>query len=276
MIVFTTFTSTGYEAARDRITSEVKACGRFDSIFTYDETQLTPELLASPTFQIKKGLGHYSWKPDIIWQTLNKVNDGDIVVYLDAGCTVFDSKEWEKYFSYLNNYDILAFRLHQRNYKWTRKSVFDHFALIINCNWKDSFQFGANALIVKKTKDGLAFVNEWRGYMINRLDLCGDVPEGEMLKEDSRLIENRYDQTILTALSYKYLQNGTLKSVWEHFEGDDPFRTQAFIATRKRNSKSVDRTGSAVNRFRSIVKQYLFYPFIGNLIWYNNFKKSNI
>ena len=108
MIVFTTFTSTGYEAARDRITSEVKACGRFDSIFTYDETQLTPELLASPTFQIKKGLGHYSWKPDIIWQTLNKVNDGDIVVYLDAGCTVFDSKEWEKYFSYLNNYDILC------------------------------------------------------------------------------------------------------------------------------------------------------------------------
>ena len=173
----------------------------------------------------------------------------------------------------MNEYDILAFRLHQRNYKWTRKSVFDHFESIINSNWKDSFQFGANALIVKKSKEGLAFVTEWRNYMINRLDLCGDVPEEELSKEDSRLIENRYDQTILTALSYKYLQEGSLKAVWEHFEGKDPFRSQAFIATRKRNYTSVDSTSVLYNKIKSVIKQYLYYPIIGNHIWkkYINF-----
>ena len=275
MIVFTTFTSTGYEAARDRITSEVRACGHFDDVFTYDETQLTPELLASPTFKIKKGLGHYSWKPDIIWQTLNRVNEGDIVVYLDAGCTVYDSKEWEKYFRDLTQYDILAFRLHQRNYNWTRKSVFEHFSEN-KSNWRDNFQFGANALIVKKSSNGLSFITEWRDYMINRLDLCGDVPKGEMENEDPRLIENRYDQTILTALVYKYYQKGCVKAVWEHFEGTDFLRKQAFKASRNRNTKSIDYTAGYKKTIKCFIKQYLYYPFKGNYIWRQNLKNRNI
>ena len=275
MRIFTTFTSTGYEAARDRIVEEVKATGYFDTIQTYSEKELTPELQASPTFQIKKGLGHYSWKPDIIWQTLNKVNDGDIVVYLDAGCSVYDSKEWVEFFDYLKANDILAFKLHQRNYQWTRNNVFEHFSSIIKSNWRESFQMGANALIVKKSSMGMSFVSEWRGYMINRLDLCGDVPENEISKEDSRLIENRYDQTILTALIYKYLQLGCVKTLWEHFEGKDPFRHQAFIAARKRNSRSVDRTRSWSRMIKCFTKQYLFYPFVGNFIWYKCLKQSN-
>ena len=276
MIVFTTFTSTGYEAARDRIIKEVTANGRFDKVYSYNETELTPELLGSPTFKIKKGLGHYSWKPDVIWQTLNRVNDGDVVVYLDAGCSVYDCNEWDKYFSYLQKYDILAFRLHQRNYNWTRRSVFEHFSKSINYNWKDSFQFGANALIVKKTQNGIAFVSDWRDYMISRLDLCGDVPPDEKKNEDSRLKENRYDQTILTALIYKYLQRGCVKTLWEHFEGEDLFRKQAIKATRKRNQQSVDETVRISKRLKCFIKQYLFYPIIGNYIWYKSLKQKNI
>lgn len=275
MRIFTTFTSTGYEAARDRIVEEVKASGYFDAIQTYNEMELTPELLASPTFQIKKGLGHYSWKPDVIWQTLNRVNDRDIVVYLDAGCSVYDSKEWVKFFNYLEKYDVLAFRLHQRNYEWTRRSVFEHFSTVIKSNWKENFQMGANALIVKKSAAGLAFVGQWRDYMINRLDLCGDVPKEEMINEDERLIENRYDQTILTALAYQYYQSGNALAIWEHFEGVDPFRSQAFIATRKRNTKSIDKTSSIKNKLKSFTKQYLFYPFEGNFIWKRYLRQAN-
>lgn len=268
MIIFTTFTSTGYEPARDKIVKEVTANGRFDKVYTYNETELTPELLASPTFKIKKGLGHYSWKPDIIWQTLNSVNEGDIVVYLDAGCSVYDCKEWDVFFQYLQNYDILAFRLHQRNYNWTRKSVFEHFSSIIETNWRDGFQIGANALMVKKSLEGLSFVTEWRNYMINRLDLCGDVCVDELSDEDPRLKENRYDQTILTALVYKYIQKGCVKTVWEHFEGEDIFREQAFKATRRRNLESVDKTVRFSGKMKCFIKQYLFYPSLGNYIWH--------
>lgn len=276
MIVFATFTSTGYEAARDRIVKEVTANGRFDKVYTYNETELTLELLASPTFKIKKGLGHYSWKPDIIWQTLNKVNEGDIVVYLDAGCSVYDCNEWDKFFSYLEKYDILAFRLHQYNYKWTRKSVFDHFSSEINTNWRESFQYGANALMLKKNDASLTFVREWREYMIGRLDLCGDVSKEERPYEDFRLVENRYDQTIMTALLYKYMSKGNIKSIWEHFEGNDPFRSQAFKASRKRNNKDRDVTSDFRSTIKCIVKQYLFYPVVGNYILFKTARDSKI
>ena len=267
MIIFTTFTSTGYETARDRILREVVSCDRFDVSYTYNEKELTPELLSSPTFKVKKGLGHYSWKPDIIWQTMNKAKDGDIIVYLDAGSSLYDSKEWEKFFHELRVNDILAFRLHQRNYRWTRKSVFQHFSEQIQNNWKDCFQFGANALMLKKTEASMSFISEWRDYMIHRLDLCGDVPNDEIESEDPRLIENRYDQTILTALLYKYMQLGAVKAVWEHFEGYDPFRKQAFIASRIRNNSSIDDSRRPKIMLHGLVKQYLYYPIVGNCIW---------
>ncbi len=266
MIVFTTFTSTGYTDARDRIIKEVTLTGLFDKVYTYNETELTQELLSSPTFKIKKGLGYYSWKPDIIWQTFDKVNEGDIIVYLDAGCTVCKSKEWEEFFECLNNFDVLAFRLHQRNFKWTRKSVFEHFADSINSIWKESFQYGANALILKKSNFSLNFISEWRDYMINRLDLCGEVNEDERKFEDSRFILNRYDQTILTALIYKYKYTGKIFSKWEHFEGYDPFRKQAFTASRIRNNGSLNDSKRMKIVFHGLVKQYLFYPFMGNYI----------
>lgn len=275
MIIFTTFTSTGYEAARDRILKEVQASGVFDMSYTYNEHQLTPELLASPTFQIKKGLGHYSWKPDIIWQTFNLVNEGDIVVYLDAGCSVNNSTEWQKYMAYLDSYDILAFRIHQRNYKWTRESVFIQFSQLIKNNWRDNYQFGANAIMFKKTPQSLSFVSEWRDYMIKRLDLCGDVSPNEISKEDSRFIENRYDQTIMTALLYEYYQKGGVKAIWEHYEGEDILKTQAFKASRKRNSASVDNTGKMYSRLKCFIKQYLYYPLVGNFIWGKCLKQAN-
>ena len=34
----------------------------------------------------KKGHGYYIWKPYLIQKTMNKMNDGDILLYSDAGC----------------------------------------------------------------------------------------------------------------------------------------------------------------------------------------------
>lgn len=267
---FTTFASTGFEDTRDRIVKEAEFTHLFSAIFTYNEMQLSEELLKSPTFQIKKGYGLYSWKPDVIWKTLQKVMDGDVVVYLDAGCSIYPCKEWQKLFNKMCNFDVIAFNIHQRNYQWTRRSVFDYFKDDIPYNWKDLFQFGANALIVKKTPIGMDFISEWRDIMINRLDLCGDVPEEELSLEDKRFIENRYDQTIMTALLYKYMATGKVKAVWEHFEGKDIFKKQAFIASRKRKGRNSSNAESFKKKAIRILRTYIYYPLFGNSIFYIN------
>lgn len=261
MILFTTFASKNMSVVAERIKKEALDTGIFDKALSIDEEGLTSELLASDTFKIKKGFGYYSWKPDTIWQTLQKANDGDIIVYCDAGCTLQNSREWNVFFTLLEKYSILGFRIVQKNYLWTRISVFEHFQNQIKTDWKNLFQFGANAIIIKKSKDSVSFISEWRDYMINRLDLCGDVVIEHKNLEDPRFIENRYDQTIMTALLYKYKEKGSAVHIWENFEGYNIFKKQAIIATR-------NRVGRNPNDYKSIkhiawrsFKNIILYPF---------------
>lgn len=266
MNVFVTFCSTDYEWTKDRICKEAIETDFFDKALSFNEKELSPELLKSDTFKIKKGLGHYSWKPDAIWLAMQQCNEGDIIVYCDAGCSLSPSKEWEKFKNILNEYSVLSFNIYQRNYQWTRKTVFEHFAGIIKTDWKNGYQVGANCLLVKNDEIGRQFVSEWRDYMINRLDLCGDVPEKELEYEDARFIENRYDQTILTALSYKYSDNKTAKMLWEHFEGFDPFRKQSMRASRLRKKGDVDYSKLTRKLLWRLFRFYILYPITNNSI----------
>jgi hypothetical protein len=267
MKIFTTFTSQGFESAKVRICKEALACGQFERIIPVNEDDLSDELIKSETYHTKKGFGLYSWKAETLWNTLQNVDEGDIVVYCDAGCSLQKSLEWEKLFGYMEKVDILAFRIHQMNYMWTRRSVFDFFKDDIPYNWKENFQCGANCLFVKKSGMSCQFISEWRNLMITRLDLCSDVPKEEMQFEDSRFLENRYDQTILTALIYKYLPTKSVKSIWEHFEGKDAFRSQAICASRKRKKGDLDVSTKTSSMLKRFIKDYIIYPFYGNYIF---------
>lgn len=261
MNIFVTFASSNFKDVASRIINEAMSIGYFDKAYSIDETQLTSELLESETFHVKKGYGLYSWKPDTIWQALEKAAPNDIIVYCDAGCTLQKSKEWDEYFRLMESNDALGFRIQQRNFNWTRKSVFDFFKTEIHIDWKNGFQYGANALIVKNSEMGKAFISEWRSIMIHRLDLCGDVHPEEKKLEDERFISNRYDQTILTSLLFKYSEIGNIKSIWEHFEGYDPFREQAVIATRSRKGRENYNAQSLKHVLWRLYKDNVMYPY---------------
>lgn len=261
MRIFVTFTSSNYKDVASRISSEAKATGFFDRVCVLDETMLSEELINCETFKIKKGYGLYSWKPDVIWQVLCDSSEGDIIVYCDAGCVIQKSREWCRYFTAMKTYDVTAFRIHQKNYQWVRKSVFDYFNNDIHTNWKQLFQFGANAVIIKNSNMGRHLVNEWRQLMINRLDLCGDVNPSDLNKEDPRFIENRYDQAILTGLLYKYSELCKINAVWENFEGYNPFRKQAIIAARNRKGRNKDKVYSVKHILWRFYRKCVLYPF---------------
>lgn len=261
MNIFITFASSNLQDVASRIIKEAMAIGYFDKAFSIDESKLTPELLKSETFQVQRGYGLYSWKPDTIWQALEKADHNDVIVYCDAGCTLQKSREWDDYFHIMGKYDVLGFRIQQRNFSWTRKSVFEFFKDDIHSDWANGFQYGANALIVKNNKIGRAFISEWRSIMINRLDLCGDVGADEIKHEDSRFIINRYDQTILTALLFKYAEIGNIKSKWEHFEGYDPICKQAILATRSRKGRENYDANSLKHIMWRLYKDYILYPY---------------
>lgn len=258
--IFITYGDRGYEAAKAKICKEAKATCEFDDIISYDKTDLSNELLHSDIINIKRGGGLWSWKPDILLKTIEKYQEGDIIVYCDAGCTLYPSKEWKRYWDKLGHYDIIAQRIYQRTDHWTRKEILDKFSGN-GKNWQLSCQYQAT-IIIRISDFTKMLVKEWRNLMINQPILAMDVTEDERPFQHKSFKENRHDQAIYSALIYKYLENPDTRSriytQWEHIEDLDIFSKQAIRATRLRHGEKEKIKSKIIGCFKCILKRIIF------------------
>ena len=261
--IFITYGDTGYEAAKDKIVKEAEHTGVFDEIYSYGREDLSDVLLASDVIKIMRGGGLWSWKPDIILTTMEHAQAGDLIVYCDAGCTLYPSKEWKQYWEKLENHDILAQRIFQRTEHWTRKELLDLFASN-GKNWPKCFQYQATPMF-KVSDFSKQFVREWRDLMISNPKLAMDVTDEERPMQHSSLKENRHDQAIFSSLVYKYLSNPKTKdkiyTQWEHLEDLDPFCKQAIRTTRLRQGEQETPNRRRIAVFKRLIKDYCFKPF---------------
>lgn len=264
--VLITYGDKKFEMSKNRFIQNAHAINIFDEIIAYSDKDLSEELKQSEIINEKRGGGLWSWKPDVILTTLNKMEDGDILVYCDSGCTVYPCNEWNHIWKSLENHDIIAQRIYQRTDKWTRKSIIEYFAQTNSKNWTKCYQHMATAIILKATPFTRAFVSEWKDMMISHPEMVKDVTIEEKINEAECFIENRHDQAFYSALTYKYLNNPTYKNKiltkWEHIEDYDIICPQAIRATRLRNgeSKEPPRT-KAKAILKRLVKDYIFRPF---------------
>lgn len=264
--VLITYGDKKFEMSKNRFIQNAHAINIFDEIIAYSDKDLSEELKQSEIINEKRGGGLWSWKPDVILTTLNKMEDGDILIYCDSGCTVYPCNEWNHIWKSLENHDIIAQRIYQRTDKWTRKSIIEYFAQTNSKNWTKCYQHMATAIILKATPFTRAFVSEWKDMMISHPEMVKDVTIEEKVNEAECFIENRHDQAFYSALTYKYLNNPTYKNKiltkWEHIEDYDIICPQAIRATRLRNgeSKEPPRT-KAKAILKRLVKDYIFRPF---------------
>lgn len=262
--IFITYGDTGYEAAKEKIVLDAIGTGEFDEIYSYGRDDLSDELLASDVIKVKRGGGLWSWKPDIILSTFERAEDGDIIVYCDAGCSISPSKEWKAYWKKLENHDIVVQRLYQRTDKWTRKEILDMFRPNGE-TWRRSYQYLATVTILKVSEFARNFISEWRNLMISHPRLAMDVTLEELPLQHSSFIENRHDQAIFSSLVYKFLAEPVTKdkiyTQWEHIEDLDPFCKQAIRATRLRQGEQECEMHKRVAVAKRIIKDFLFKPF---------------
>ena len=90
-IRFVSFASSNMRPSLDRIRREAEASGFFDAIHTYTEHDLEPwyrRQYADRFRRYKRGYGYWIWKSHIIKNELDSLKPDDILVYLDAGCTI--------------------------------------------------------------------------------------------------------------------------------------------------------------------------------------------
>jgi hypothetical protein len=143
-IYLITYGSGKFKYSCKRVSKEGESLGFFSKVFVFSESDLPLSIKSSPLFYNNKGGGFWLWKPYIIDKVLNEIEEGDIIVYSDAGNELLNSNQWKEYFNLLKNYDSIFFQ-YRENFDygwnkfnseyndspklkfWTKKITVDHF-----------------------------------------------------------------------------------------------------------------------------------------------------
>ena len=111
-IHFITYGNGTFEQARKRIIKEAENTKWFHSIKGYNMDDLPlafknkfPKILYPSKDEIRVGLApaaqFYIWKPYIVKQKLSEINEGEYLVYCDAGCTINKNGE-KRFYEYID------------------------------------------------------------------------------------------------------------------------------------------------------------------------------
>jgi len=205
-LIFLTFGGGGenYHDAANRVTNEVKELNVFNDYVMYTDEYLKNDTAfwnkhSSFIQNNKRGYGYWLWKPYIIMKTLNFMNNGDILLYLDGGCEVFKG-DMNSLIEKCIKHNILYTLTGTLEKEYTKTDLLIEMELNDNII-KDSPQYQASAIFLKKNEKIMSFVKEWYLLCCN-YHLIDD--SDSIQNNDSAFIEHRHDQSIFSLLIKKY------------------------------------------------------------------------
>ncbi len=172
----------------------------------------------------KRGYGYWYWKPLILLDLLTKIENDDIVHYLDVGFHINQSNtsRFLEYIDFLKSDDnwLLAFQYknfdsifsdtiefpRREEFKYTKGDIFHHFKCFNDKDITHSAQFSAGNFFIKKHKNSIIFLKNWIKVFEDNFDLIDDTPSKN--KNFPDFLENRHDQSIFSILCKKNFING--------------------------------------------------------------------
>lgn len=279
MRYFITYGDNNFVQAKKKIVKEAYQTGEFDEVVAYGREDLSKELLCTNIINIPRGGGLWTWKADVIWSTMQRANNGDIIVYCDSGCSLQKTNDWNWYWKKLKSYDLIAQRILTRNDQVTRKELIQKYIDFNGQDWPYCYQYQATAVILLVSEFTRMFIKEWREIMLFQPQLVMDVTPQERSSQHSTLIENRHDQAVYSALIYKYSNNTEFNkkiyTCWDRMEGCTLLGKQAIRATRLRQGEVEKRSQRLRGCFKRVIKSAIIIPFYKGPLqwWYSRNKK---
>lgn len=146
----------------------------------------------------RRGAGYWLWKPYLIDQAVDhpSTNDGDYIVYSDAGVLWIDKIE---HLINAMDQDIFLFSNGHKHVHWCKADVMHGINGGIVAN--DIEQVQASVIIVKVTPFSRRFIREWLLWC-QMPGFIDDSPS--MHTNHPEFAEHRHDQAILSCLAIKY------------------------------------------------------------------------
>ena len=204
-IVLLSFANTDYSDSLIRLRKETEVFP-FDERVFLTEKDLKPELRKKiHWFKHRRGYGYWRWKGFIIYNQLQRMEDGDILVYSDAG-NVFNYKGIPRFLEYIKMLDnsisgILAFQERYKEKEYTKADLFEFLNVNSGDSAMESNQLLSGCIFLKKNNITLTLTKQWYDINLYHYDLVTD--KRSKIPNYDGFIENRHDQSVFSLLANK-------------------------------------------------------------------------
>ena len=190
-----------------RLKKEILGLDPDAQVYLFDETDIAVEIKGLDQTFLEfananpRGFGLWVWKPWLILEVMKNAQEGDIVFYLDAGCTVHASNKsrlrYESYLDHIRTHGSLHFNLDDGEIYWTKREVVEYFQLSKSELNSGQVMASVQGYLVKLEQQ--RFVETWLGACtLDSGRLIRDVVS--RVGEDQRFIEHRHDQSVFSCL----------------------------------------------------------------------------
>ena len=210
----------------------------FDTTNIYGPENLSEEFKHEFSDILKKsrGAGYWIWKFDIIKQCLTKIANNDILIYLDAGCSINinGNQRFQEYIEMLNKSDesIISFQMPHLEKKYTIKELFHHFDMNVNDDNGNSGQIMATVLIMKNTEKMMKIIDGCINAL--RSDKLMITDHYNKMGQCREFKDNRHDQSVLSLARKKHGSIILTDETWFKPFGNSKSEFYPFWATRKK------------------------------------------
>ncbi|MCI8344422.1 MAG: hypothetical protein HFJ42_00275 [Clostridia bacterium] len=198
-IVVVNYANEKYKKTQEYCTLTAINKGKVDKVYSYSDKDIDSTFYNENKKILceKRGNGLWLWKPYFIKKTLEKIEYGDILFYIDSGAYFTD--KIDKILKVVPNFEIICCNIPLIEKQFTKKKVFES----MKCNgekYENTNQIIGTYFIIKKTKFVEKIIDEWLELCCNN-ELITPSNNEEEIKE---FISHREDQSIFSLLCKKY------------------------------------------------------------------------
>jgi hypothetical protein len=230
--VFISYANEAMAYSLKRIGRQARKLGVFDEVILYTPADVPDYVRNSTLFSCARGAGYWCWKPALIHETLQRFEEGTVVVYVDAGCTLRKSPEWIRLLGKMEEYDTICFQYAESQPQWerwgagtsrikcwTKKKTLDFVKdYFHNPDAGELCQIMGGVLFMKGKENTVLKV--WNDLIFSRPDLIIDPTPEELEDQYPGFAGHRHDQAILTPLAISDPHTLILPEVSEAYRPD--------------------------------------------------------
>jgi len=204
-IHFITYGNDKFKNSRNRIVQEAINFG-FDSCKAYspDDLDLEFKTKFSDILKQPRIAGYGIWRPYIIKKSLETIENGDYLLYLDAGCTINPAGK-QRFIEYLNMLNgenqILSIQMAHVEQHYTTKEIFTYFNCLDNEAITKSGQYLDGIILIKKGAHSEKLIDIWLKVVYDNPLLFTDCYNNI---QESFFVDNRHEQSVFSVLRKIY------------------------------------------------------------------------